>query len=197
MTTAHPSEELRRTFVTALSRVPPATWFEVWRLFLDDKWFQRELERHARLILWTSGAPGDWLGDIVDEAIVLFATRLQREPDLGLDGQKVAGLFPNCIEVVARDLCGAALRRLRRVLRTNALPDDAAAAAAISVRRMESDLSRIAQSIDGLPEPERSVLRLFQIGYNLREVAPILGISYWVTYGAFRRGIEQVREDLR
>jgi DNA-directed RNA polymerase specialized sigma24 family protein len=148
-------------------------------------------------VLRAGGAPEEWLEDVRHEAMLILAAKLQKVPNLGLDSKGLAEKFPSSIGTIARNECRQALKRLRRIYRTGAelsAESDFRAAASFYLLQVRSlDLSA---AIEELPEPLCSVLRLYQLGHDIRAIAPRLGLTYWEAYRAFRHGLKRLRTDL-
>ncbi len=197
MTTAEPWEGLRGRYLAALERSPRASWFEIWRLFLEDPWYQAELAKHARSVIRTTSGSPEWLEDVQHEAALILAAKLQKKPSLGLDSRGMAEKFPATIGTIARNQCRQALKRLRRIYRSGArLLEESDPAVAIGLDELERRSLELSAAIDELPEPLCSVLRLSQLGFDIRTIAERLDISYWQAYRAFKRGLVRIREDL-
>lgn len=197
MTTTEPWEDLRGRFQAALERSPRSSWFEIWRLFLEDPWYQAELSKHARSVLRSTGGSAEWLEDVQHEAALILAAKLQKKPSLGLDSRGMAEKFPASIGTIARNQCRQALKRLRRIYRSGVrLVEESDPAVAIGLNELQRRSVELSAAIDELPEPLCSVLRLSQLGFDIRTIAERLEISYWKAYRAFRRGLERLRQDL-
>jgi len=165
---------------------------------LEDEWFRAELKRHAQFIVRSHGESCQWLGDVVDEAILSFAAKLEKAPNLGLDSAGRGEKFPHIIGTIARNECIDALVRLSRNQGTESeLLQDAERAASIRFHETWEELQDLATVIDELPEPERSVLRYYQARYRLREIPQLVQLTYWETYAAFRRGVARICDEFR
>src|SRR4029453_6682830 len=180
MNTSEPWEGLRRRYVMALDRSPRSSWFEIWRLFLEDPWYQAEVIKHARSVLRATSGSAEWLEDVQHETALILAAKLQKKPSLGLDSKGLGDKFPASIGTMARNQCRQALKRLRRIYRSKARTlDEANSPASLGVGERESRSLELSAVIDELPEPLCSVLRLAQLGYDVRTISDRLGISYW------------------
>ncbi len=197
MTTTEPWGNLRRQFIAALKKSPRSSWFEIWRLFLEDPWYQAELAKHARSVIRATGGSAEWLEDVKHEAALILAGKLQKKPGLGLDQQGLAEKFPASIGIIARNQCRQALKRLRRIYRTGTpLLEVQDVDTAVGFGELYERSLELSAAIDQLPEPFCTVLRLSQIGWDIRSIAKRLDISYWKAYRAFRHGLERIRRDL-
>jgi hypothetical protein len=72
--------ELRDRFFALLdqSDSAPELWRDVWRLFVENLWYQEELHDSAVRITRRAQAPPDLRGDIEQEAMLLLAKHLQK-----------------------------------------------------------------------------------------------------------------------
>jgi DNA-directed RNA polymerase specialized sigma24 family protein len=197
-THAHPWEDLRKGYVRALQEPANAsTWFEIWRLFLNDPWYRAELAKHARLVLHAGNAPIEWQEDLQHEAMLILAAKLRKKPHLDLDDQGLTERFPAAIGTIVHNECRQALKRLRRMYRTGPeLFEESGHRAAVTFYEIQQRALDLSSLIDELPEPLCSVLRLSQSGYNIRQIASRLGLTYWETYRAFHRGVARLRDEL-
>jgi RNA polymerase sigma factor (sigma-70 family) len=198
MSTDTPWRNLQTKLLAALDRLPAASWFDIWQLFLEDAWYQAELAKHARLTLRACNAPLAWTDDVQHEAILNLAAQLQKSPDLGLHLHRGGENFACQIGTMARNDCHQALKRLRRRYGVHqALCEEAEYLAADRVYRLEDLSLALRNAIDDLPEPHSTVLRLYHAGYLLREIALLLGLTFWKVYAIFHSALERVREELR
>ena len=197
MTNAEPWEDLRSQLIAALEKSPRPSWFEIWRLFLDDPWYQAELAKHARSVIRATGGSAEWLDDVKHEAALILAGKLQKKPGLGLDRHGLAEKFPASIGIIARNQCRQALKRLRRIYRTgSSLRPEQDVDMPVGLGEVYERSLELSAAIDQLPEPFCTVLRLSQIGWNIRAIAERLDMSYWKAYRAFRGGLQRLRRDL-
>ena len=155
--------------------------------------YQGELDRRAKRVLYRSGAPLQWLADIKQEALLIFAGNLQRrmaikDRPLRVDGHFVAWL--RC--VITRD-CRQALRRMSRQFG----PKDRTAVAqrrAFDWPAIEDQLD-LQAAIERLTEPARTVIVLRRSGFAVSEIAGQLQLSKRTTYRLLAQGLRHLRQD--
>ena len=154
---SRPWEPLKQAFLARLqTSTSSSSATELWRLFAGDLWFQQQLEARARKTLLARVGRLDWLGDVMHEALLSFARRLAKTPDLRVDLELVDETFPGWIGAILDRECGEAIRWLRRLHRMQLAALEKIAdprAKQISDARVDVSLA-----IDAQQEPYRTLL---------------------------------------
>lgn len=180
---------LRQQYQELLDR-PPVDAAAVWRLFVEDPWYQHELRRAARWIARHARPPYCEADDLCHDAMLLLRSRLTRKPDLRLNRALAADHFGAWLRRVIRRHCLDALRRrCARQRRWERLPKDDALAEQSTGRR----LAELREEIESLPPPERAVLTAYCATGTLGQTAVTLGMNYQRARRKFLAGIAMLR----
>ena len=177
----------------------PVTSLEVadgiWRMFAGDAWFREELHRQAEQALRARHRPAGWREDVADEALLRFRDQLRKVPDLGVDRGRVEKTFPGWIGSRLRYACNDAVDFLHRLhgrdLSASAEPADHHAPPPVDV------WIDVRMAVDLLEEPVRTILLLHEAGRPVREIALIVGRTFWETHRLLHVGLEQLARRLR
>lgn len=160
------------------------------RMFAGDAWFRDELERQARAALLARHRPLDWLGDIVDEALVRFREQLRAAPDLGVDRRRVEQTFPTWIAARLRNTSCDAIDYLHRLHgRDQSVTHEAVDPHAAPPIDEWIDVRK---AIDRLAKPVRAVLVLHETGMTISEIAVTLGKNYWEIRRLLHAGLDEL-----
>jgi RNA polymerase sigma factor (sigma-70 family) len=184
---------LRERYLAALAL--GADWLDLWRLFLEDAWFQGELQSIAEGLVRRERGAAISVDDVMQDAQLILARELQHCPDLHLDPQRSDSEFRGWLATIIRHDCQQALRHLRRpqVATSDAINDDA-------VPGKESNLAAridLSLSLDRLPEPQRTIVTLHTKGWEISETAAELELSYWKVRRLLNEGLRQMAEQLQ
>lgn len=190
-----PWEPLKQAFLARLqTSASPALAAEIWRLFADDRWFRQMLETRARRVIARRGARLALLGDVMHEALLAFARRLAKTPDLRVDLQLVDETFPAWIGAIVERACGEAMRWLARLDRLQQgvlenIPDPRLQPA--SDARVDVNLA-----ISEQEEPHRTLLWLSARGWSVQEIADQLDMTYWEVYRRLNTAVTRLQRRL-
>ena len=185
-------QELRDQFLLTSSAATRTTggWLAVWRLLIEHPWYREELAAAARTAVRRVGGPLLWCEDVEQDALLLLAKKLRRDPRLGLDPLRAERLFAAWLSRIIRNDCRQSVRRLRRLSSGSRLPTELPDKTCGIERETQFDVSA---AIQQLAEPTRTVLLLYQQGFPLRKIEEHLGISYWQTWRIWRDGCSRLR----
>jgi RNA polymerase sigma factor (sigma-70 family) len=170
----------------------PSHWFSIWRMIIGHAWFQKILRECAGYEIISSRLPPDLADDLAQEVVLLFAGKLARQPDLGMDTQLARQKFPAFLGTIVRNDCRHVARRLRRqFLRspTCAWPQRFEDCAGAKISRVELSLE-----IEELQDPQRTILLLHVKGMTLREIAQEIPMNYSKVCREFHHGQRQLAE---
>jgi RNA polymerase sigma factor (sigma-70 family) len=190
-----PWEPLKQAFLARLQNsASPALATEIWRLFADDRWFRQLLETRARRVITMRSARLAWLGDVMHEALLAFARRLARTPDLHVDLERVDETFPAWIGAIVERACGEAIQWLARLDRLQhgvleSIPDPRLEQAADA--RVDVNLA-----ISEQEEPHRTLLWLSARGWSVQEIADQLDMTYWEVYRRLNAAVTRLQRRL-
>lgn len=196
MDAASDREDFQRKYLAALTRVPPAKWQGLWTLCLTDTWFLNELAAQARWVLRTSAEPMEWLHDVEHESMLLLGGKLRTKSDFGLNIPQLGDEFCVVMRKVIHNACLQSLKRIRRVYRTGEpLSEESDVPVSLAIFHAREQARALSEAIEGLPEPLCSVLRLYHLGYKVKEICAWLNLSYKKTRPGVRRAIQKMRRD--
>lgn len=190
--------ELRERFFEILDEggAEAETGHKVWVLFIEHLWFQVELERAVRRVLWRAGEYDRWASDIEQEAVMILGKKLTRKADLGVNRAKAArqfsGWFARIIHRTCRD-AARGMRRRERLAGVNKAWIDVAQPIGTPI----DDLLDLTQMIERLPKKCRSVVKLHLRGRTLGEIGRALGVSRSHAHRMFRDAIFILRNIAR
>ena len=185
-------ENLRDQFLAAIQKERGSAydWHTVWRTVVEHPWYRAELITAARIAVKRVGRPGCSRQDVEQEAMLLLAEKLQRNPGLGIDSERSRDSFGGWMGRIIQNDCRMAVRTLRRLNRGEPLSVEPPVSGNQSEREWRIDLSL---EIEKLPDPSRTVLLLSMKGLSLKEIAGRLDRSYWQTWRAHQDGISRLR----
>jgi RNA polymerase sigma factor (sigma-70 family) len=191
-------QELRDCFFRILDEGSDQrqTAHKVWVLFIEHPWFQAELGRAVRRVLWRVGEYERWADDIEQEALLLLARKLTRKASLGVNRATAARQFFGWLARIIHRACGDTARSMRRRERHAAVSKawiDAVAPTGTSI----DDLLDLAQMIERLPGKCRSVVTLHLRGRTLGEIGRALSVSRSHAHRGFRDAIVNLRNAVR
>jgi RNA polymerase sigma factor (sigma-70 family) len=173
----------------------PAGWpaqmessLDLWRKLVQSSWYQDNLRRCARKALRRAGCPLDWLGDLQHDAMLLLARQLTH---LQGGARETEVPSPAWLLTAVRGHCREALRRIQAAqCRYRPFFDGENFVDRNGKREIAIELRR---AIDGLSEPERSILMELADGHSLKQIAAARGCSYKTAWRLSRRAIELAR----
>jgi hypothetical protein len=196
MDAASNREDFQRKYLAALMRVPPAKWQELWTLFLTDTWFLSELAAQAHWALRTSGEPMEWLHDVEHESMLLLGGKLRTKPDLGLNSPQFADEYCVVLRKVIHHLCLQSLKHIRRIYRTGEpLSEESDVPVSLAIFQAHEQALALSEAIEVFPQPLCSVLRLYHLNGEVKEICTWLNLSYKKTRPDVRRAIQKMRRD--
>jgi RNA polymerase sigma factor (sigma-70 family) len=187
----HSPEELREQFFAALDRPGDRSgrWPEIWRLIVEHPWYQAELTRTARRLVWRRRAPPDLADDIVQDAVLLLARELEHAVDLNVDRTLAESHFSGWLAKIIRRDCQQALRSRQSDLRQALpLPLEQPAQPDLSI----DSLVDLSMAIAKLPTRIRTVVILHWQSWDLKQIAASLDISYWQANRTLRAGLAKI-----
>lgn len=84
-------------------------WVQIWELFYDSPWFLRRLDFSARKLVNRLHFPVNWKEDVKQEALLVFARSIQRNPSLGFDPER--GSYGAFLSTIIHRCCQKGLRQ--------------------------------------------------------------------------------------
>jgi DNA-directed RNA polymerase specialized sigma24 family protein len=128
------------------------------------------------------------------EALLAFARRLARTPDLHVDLERVDETFPAWIGAIVERACGEAIQWLARLDRLQhgvleSIPDPRLEQAADA--RVDVNLA-----ISEQEEPHRTLLWLSARGWSVQEIADQLDMTYWEVYRRLNAAVTRLQRRL-
>jgi RNA polymerase sigma factor (sigma-70 family) len=197
MVASQPWIHLQEGFLEAVRErgARPLDWHAMWALIVADTWYQEQLAACARSLVARQNARGDWLEDVQQEAMTLLGRHLRKWPDLRVNPDRPHTEFAGWMRGIIRNTCQEALRQVWRKRRPLCeLPeDDIPDRRGLPIpRRVELSLA-----IDEIAEPAKTVLTLRFKGFNCKEIARRLHLSYEETRCALATALATLRSTMR
>ena len=188
--------DLRDKYLLAL-RAKPLLPEQLWRLFLEHPWYQREVKACGRLSLRRRHLPLQKLGDVQQDAMLRLLDRLQRLPHLNIDPHIGVRPFIRWLRRIVWKDCQAVTRRLQRALwRQLSFPRITCLKAKTNETQQTDDRLDVADLLEQLPERTRYVLQLYSASVPVSEIAQRLGLSQPQVYYYRHKGIVALRQRL-
>jgi RNA polymerase sigma factor (sigma-70 family) len=187
-------ESLREQFFAKLDEpmAPPRErWYEMWCLIVSNAWYQAELEKCAKLVVHRRRVPDKSAEEIQQNAIVALAERLGDTVDLHVNRAKANRHFSGWLATIIRHDCQNELRKIVRRARKMFELDDRSVARLTTHMRPVEEID-VADAVDSLAEPIRTVIRLYALGWHMPEIATKLGMSRWAVRQAISAGIDRL-----
>jgi DNA-directed RNA polymerase specialized sigma24 family protein len=171
-------QELRDQFFRILDEGGPEqdVAHKVWVLFIEHPWFQAELKRAERRVLWHVGAHLKWAADIEQEVVVMLREKLSRKPNLGVNRAKAERQFSGWLATIIERTCRDAVRAML-VRETRIVADVRLIAAAQAKPTHLADTLDLAEAIGSLPRRCQIVVFLQAQKFSVRQIARILKTS--------------------
>jgi RNA polymerase sigma factor (sigma-70 family) len=189
-------EDLRIRFVQAAFAHPADawTWWRVWRLLVDDPWYQSQLEARACWVVVASGSSLQWVEDVTQDAILILARNLRRTPHLGADPLRVNEHFTAWMRGMMTRHCSEALRRIHRLH----LRDVPSACHEIIVdhRQFVEERIDLSLAVDTLPDFQRAVVSLRLKGLSAIDIADALQIHPKRVTRACHQAVQSLQKKL-
>jgi hypothetical protein len=189
-----PWDGLLRAFLALLDADGPRPRGDaVCDLFFADPWFLELIARRARQAVAAHAVPEDCLKDLEQEISLVFVERVSRTPDLHVDRELVEGHFGGWVWTIIDRSCIKAIQRLHRLygFEKNVMHEVAASP--------KWDLDKAADVrmlVQELPPLSQAILSLFDEGYNLKDIAEIVGEEYWKVCELYRKAVAYLRQRL-
>ena len=173
-----------------------APWHEVWQLLIGAPCFQYELQERASGFVRGLRLPPDWVGDVVQDVILILARQLRASGDLHVDRQRLPDGFATWMRSIIRRTCLEALRTPRRQRqRVVRLPEEDAFLERDSIAMRDERLD-LRLAVEELAEPRRTMLLLYDKKVPLAEIATCLGLSTAAVNREVKQGIVDLKEML-
>lgn len=183
------TEDLNAIYCRLATRVRP--WQELWQSIANHPWFQNQLRISARRAVRMSGQTAGAIDDVMQEVHLSLARRLARRGHLGFDPGK--GTLENFLAMVIRRNCINASRKLRSSV---ALEYEARRSPVNWQKRYRESLASgdLNESVQALPEPLASVVRLYSHGHSVAEIAVELDSSKRTVYRRLNEATNKLRD---
>jgi RNA polymerase sigma factor (sigma-70 family) len=192
MTATCESQDCAMERLKGLFLNPDPNWAGTWRTLLEDEAFRQELRIRARQTLHAHRAPRFWLEDVEQEAVVVLAEWLHASPTLNADPVRLHATFAAWLGVIVRNACRWAYHRIRDLH----FQEDTWRHEYDLAYSDEDDLDRridVSLLLPRLDPHTRAVLRLFDQGRPVTEIAESLAMPYQHAYRRLQRGLSQLR----
>lgn len=164
----------------------------VCRLFLDDPWFQSEVQRRVGWAIGSQALPHGCGPDLEQELLAMFISKVHHAPDLRINRTMAPATFGGWIGKILDHLSTDAAKSIKRRYEMHAGPLPELSA---TQERLELTID-VRALVDAQPPEIKNVLLLYDSGYSLAKVAELLDESYWRVYELFRKGIRDIRRRL-
>ena len=189
-----PWDRLMRAFLTLLQTDDPRTAGDaVVELFFDDPWFRDLVVRRSKRAAETRAIPNNWRKDLEQEISLLFVQKAEKTPDLHVNLDVVEEHFGGWVWTIIDHLAAEAVKRLHRVYRSDeTLLDDFACSPQRDIATKIDVYALIAQP----PPLTQAVLKLFDEGYTLKEIAKLVDEPYWRVCEIRQEAVACLRERL-
>jgi RNA polymerase sigma factor (sigma-70 family) len=169
---------------------------QVWLLFTRDEWYRGDVSRRARRVLAGSGAPAAWQEDVEHEVYLALEVALRRRPDLGVHRERVQRCFRAWLRRHTDNACRNAICKLRRLYRSGGpLPEELPARRSLGEQRLADLRVELRSILDGLPDPERTLLSLYADGRSAQEIARRLGLPHGTVWRRIGKAIVRLRAE--
>lgn len=164
----------------------------VCRLFLDDPWFQSEVQQRVGWAIGSQSLRHDCDDDLEQELLAMFISKVHHAPDLRINRKMAPTTFGGWIGKILDHLTTDAAESIKRRYEMHAgpLPE-------LPATQEQLDLTiDVRALIDAQPPEIKNVLLLYESGHSLAKIAELLDESYWKVYELFRKGIKNIRRRL-
>lgn len=192
------SRFLHMLSLAAVDSETATSWNDVWRLVVCHPCYQRELDQRAKRLLFQRHLPLQWLPDIRQETLVIFAGNLQRRIAVNRRPLVVGDHFVAWMRCVITRDCRHALRRLQRLFGQD-YSTVVEQRAVFDWPAIDDELDLL-DALEDLREPARTAARLRTAGASVNEIAQRLHVSQRTTYrllaGAFRQLRQRMGVDM-
>ena len=188
---SHPQHQISRLLVKHQSAIEAKqSWLEIWELFYNDLWFCERLEKCARFTAHRYHLSPECKDDIQQEALVLFSRSLERDVTLGFNPDR--GRYGALVATIIHRSCQKSVRQFRLRNIPSVTPELFMPLTG-HIQQHEDELDLLA-SIERIPEPYKSTIRLVCSGLSIEEIAEIRNKSKRTIYRWLDRGTEQLRD---
>ena len=157
-------------------------WIKIWNLIYDDRWFQQKLSMLVARLIKKNNLPSHWSDDIRQEAVLIFAQALRRNPDLKFDEKK--GEYGSLVATILNRCCQKGLRQFRRTL--NYQPIETVRET-VDPFGLSEQVIELRDQIQQLPQPEKAIVLAYCHGETVDEIATRLAKSTRTIYRYLER----------
>lgn len=165
-------------------------WSDVWMELCGNQWFLEKLERTSTWVLRQAGLPNSWKDDVRQEATLLFAKSLKRDPTLGFDESK--GSVQPFISTVIYRCCQKGVRQFRNSLHQTI--DGESAHPVYETTSAVDERLDLNECVSQLVEPMLSTtLRTLQ-GQSVENIAKSTNRSTRTIYRYIEKATEELQE---
>ena len=188
----HPWLRLMEAYLALLDAEPLESLpGAVCRLFLDDPWFQSEVQQRVGWAI-ASQSLHDCDDDLEQELLAMFISKVHHAPDLRINRKMAPTTFGGWMGKILDHLSTDAAKNIKRRYEMHAgpLPE-------LPATQEQLDLTiDVRALIDAQPPEIKNVLLLYESGHSLAKIAELLDESYRKVYELFRKGIKNIRRRL-
>lgn len=189
----HPWLRLMEAYLALLDAEPLESLpGAVCRLFLDDPWFQAEVQRRIGWTIGSQSLPHGCDHDLEQELLAMFMSKVHHAPNLRINRMMAPTTFGGWMGKILDHLSTDAAQSIKRRYEMHAVPLPELPAAQ---DRLELTID-VRALVEAQPPEIRNVLLLYESGHSLAKIAELLGESYWKVYELFRKGIRDIRRRL-
>lgn len=189
----HPWLRLMEAYLALLDAEPLESLpGAVCRLFLDDPWFQSEVQRRIGWTVGSQSLPHGCDDDLEQELLAMFISKVHHAPDLRINRKMAPTTFGGWMGKILDHLSTDAAKNIKRryEMRAVQLPE-------LPATQEGLELTIDARAlVDAQPPEIKNVLLLYESGHSLAKIAELLDESYWKVYELFRKGIWDIRRRL-
>lgn len=167
---------------------------DTWRAFAANERYQYELRTAAARLLRQRRLSAQRAEDVVQDALLMLAKRLERHSNLGFDPRYGREHFLGWLRALVYSQCRQVLRRQRSQERRGPPIDNEWAAVHAATAGWRAEMADAIQSLD---EPLREIVDAFARWGSIAAVAERLDLSSSTAWRRFRQAVKQLRPRCR
>lgn len=167
-----------------------ADWTQIWALFYESPWFLRRLDFSARKLIHKLHAPVQWKDDVKQEALLVFARSIQRNPTLGFDLNR--GSFGGFLSTIIYRCCQKGLRQFNHH-HSQQIDEEHTHPFEDTTKEID-ELLDLQNCLSQLPEPYKMTVAMICEGKSISQIAQRTKRSVRTVYRWIDKATELLRQ---